>query len=166
MGFGHYPLKADFKGAIYFHAISVGESLLAIKLIETFKEKRPSQHFILAVGTVTAFLLVKGKKLENVQLVYASFDFKVMTNKILRIFSPTHIVLLESELWPHLLEGAYAFNIPIYLANARISETSYRRFLRFRKMVLPWIRGIKKVAIQNKEDFIRWQNLTQWTILS
>ena len=84
-------------------------------------------YFTLAVTTSTAWHLANdtiknsSSLAAKVTLIYAPFDFSVLTRNVLQRFKPRQLILIESELWPNLMYTAKKLNIPVKLINARLS---------------------------------------------
>lgn len=144
-------------GAVHVHAVSVGEAMLALKLIRAWKLRAPEQRFVLAVGTATGHQVARNAALENVRVTYAPVDLSVFVKRYLDRFEPSQLVLVEGEAWPHLLLGCREREIPVRLVNARMSPRSERRFLRLAPVVRPIFAMLDLVAAQEPEDASRWE---------
>lgn len=153
------PLEYEPCGAVHFHAVSVGESLLAMKLIRAWLVREPERPFVLATGTATGHAVATEAKIPGLRVTYAPLDFRWMVRRYLDRFEPSQIVLIEGEVWPHILLACDRRKIPVRLVNARMSPRSARRFGRF----AAWLRGIYRlldaVAIQEPEDAAIWETL-------
>ena len=82
-----------------------------------------------------------------------------MVRRYVRRFEPAQIVLIEGEVWPHLLLACKRRGIPVRLVNARMSPRSARRFAKFAKWLRPIYRLLDAVAIQEPEDAAAWETL-------
>lgn len=151
----------DFEtcGAIHVHSISVGETQLAIKLIRKWREADPQQAFVIATGTATGHHLATSATLDGVRVTYSPLDFRSCVNRYLKRFEPTAIILVEAEVWPHLVLACHKRSIPIHLINARLSPRSARRFHRFAPFVAPMFRRLNGICIQESSDAACWENL-------
>ena len=147
------------RGAVHLHAVSVGESLLALKLIRAWLARDPAQRFVLATGTATGHAVASAAAIPELRVAYAPLDFPAMVRRYLERFEPAQIVLIEGEAWPELLLACQARQIPVTLVNARLSPRSARRFQRFAAWVRPVFALLDGVAIQEPEDAQIWQNL-------
>lgn len=147
------------RGAVHLHAVSVGESLLALKLVRAWLARDPAQRFVLATGTATGHAVASAAAIPQLRVAYAPLDFPSMVRRYLERFQPAQIVLIEGEAWPYLLLACQARHIPVTLVNARLSPRSARRFQRFAAWVRPVFALLDGVAIQEPEDAAIWQNL-------
>lgn len=155
----HTPVEFEPCGAIHIHAVSVGESLLALKLIRQWRIHAPHQPFLLATGTATGHAVAREANLPNLRVTYAPLDFPSMLKRYLHRFEPAQIILIEGEAWPHLLLACQKRHIPISLVNARLSPRSARRYLRFANWLKPHFARLDNVALQDEQDRQIWQNL-------
>ena len=153
------PLEYEPCGAVHFHAVSVGESLLALKLIREWLVREPSRRFVLATGTATGHAVATAAQIPGLRVTYSPLDFRWMVGCYLKRFEPAQIVLIEGEVWPHLLLACRRRNIPVRLVNARMSPRSARRFRKFAGWLRPIYRLLDAVAIQEPDDAAIWETL-------
>lgn len=154
-----HSLEYEPCGVVHFHAVSVGESMLALKLIRKWLVKEPERRFVLATGTATGHAVASAAGISGLRVTYAPLDFRWMVRRYLDRFEPSQIVLIEGEVWPHLLLECRRRNIPVRLVNARMSPRSGRRFRRFAEWLRPIYRMLDAVAIQEPEDAGIWETL-------
>ena len=156
-----YTRSLDFEscGAVHVHAVSVGESLLALKLIREWLRREPDRRFVLATGTATGHAVATSAGIPGLRVTYSPLDFRWMVRRYLSRFEPSQIVLIEGEVWPHLLLAAGIRNIPVRLVNARMSPRSARRFRKFSAWLRPIYGLLDLVAIQETEDAGIWETL-------
>jgi 3-deoxy-D-manno-octulosonic-acid transferase len=156
-----YTDPPDFEpcGAVHFHAVSVGETLLALKLIRQWRLTEPARPFLLATGTATGHAVATHAAIPGLRVTYAPLDFPSMVRRYLDRFSPSQIVLIEAEVWPHLLLECHRRKLPVRLVNARMSPRSARRFRKFAKPLQALYSILDSVAIQEEEDRTIWTSL-------
>ena len=153
------PLEFEPCGAVHVHAVSVGESLLALKLIRAWKLRDADQRFVLATGTATGHAVATAAGIPDVRVTYSPLDFPWMVGIYLKRFEPSRIILIEGEAWPHMLLACRRKQIPVSLVNARMSPRSARRYRRFAAWVRPVFSMLDAVAIQEAEDADIWEDL-------
>ena len=153
------PSAAEPSGAVHVHAVSVGESLLALKLIRAWLAREPNRRFVLATGTATGHAVASAAAIPALRVTYAPLDFPSMVRRYFKRFGPSQIVLIEGEAWPYLLLACRDRKIPVALVNARMSPRSARRYRRFAAWVRPVFSLMEAVAIQEPEDAQIWQDL-------
>lgn len=144
---------------VWIHAVSVGEVLIALKLIAKLREKNQGQLFVLSTTTTTAFSFAKKSESAALFVIYNPLDFPAFVRKALRLLRPSQIVLIEAEVWPNLTSQAVRHRIPISLVNARLSPRSEKRFRAFRFFTSPFFRLLDLVCVQEADDVARWISL-------
>jgi 3-deoxy-D-manno-octulosonic-acid transferase len=157
--FGFYsdlPEKSEF---IWVHAVSVGETRAAQPLIEALKKQWPTHHILLTCMTPTGRAAGRETYGAKVRQIYLPYDFPGAVDRFFRHFSPALGVLMETEIWPNLLAAAERRQIPVILANARLSERSARSYERFATLSQPAFGRLHSVAAQSEEDAVRLQRL-------
>ncbi len=140
----------------WIHAVSVGEVLVAVKLIERIRKRCPEQRVVLSTTSSTGHATAREKAPEDVFVFYNPVDLLGVVGRILRIIRPAVIVLMESELWPNLIATASKRSIPVVIANARLSPRSGKRYARFRRLTTPTLDRLTAVFTQEEEDAVRW----------
>lgn len=159
--FGIYTAETEFEpcGAVHVHAVSVGETMLALKLIRRWRELEPGRPFVLAVATATGRAVADSGAPEGVRVVYQPVDFRWLVKRYLDRFEPSQVVLVEGEMWPHLMLGCAARGVPVRLVNARMSPRSKRRYAKFASWVRPVFRHLSGVGVQEAADAPVWSDL-------
>ena len=151
--------SAEPSDVIYVHAVSVGEVLIALKLIRRWLEQEPETKIVLAVTTSTGHEVARDKSPEGVRVIYSPLDFSWIVGAVLRRFRPRQIVLIEAEAWPNLLNVARRMSIPVAMVNARLSARSEARFKKFRLLAKPLFAMLDLVCVQHQEDAARFASL-------
>jgi 3-deoxy-D-manno-octulosonic-acid transferase len=147
------------KRSTWLHAVSVGEVMIALKLIQQLRTLEPDVHCVLTTTTTTGFALANKNALPRIEVMYTPLDFWPVMRRAFSVIRPARIVLVEAEIWPNLAAEAHARRIPLVLVNARLSPRSERRFRRFRFLVAPTFRLLDLVCVQEPEDVDRWHRL-------
>ncbi|HSP42562.1 MAG TPA: glycosyltransferase N-terminal domain-containing protein, partial [Luteolibacter sp.] len=153
------PLEYEPSGAVHLHALSVGEAMLALKLIRAWREREPERRFVQATGTATGHAVATGAGIPGLRVTYAPLDFPSMVRRYLDRFEPERIVLVEGEAWPHLMIGCRRRGIPVALVNARMSPRSARRYRKCAAWLRPLFCMLDAVAVQETEDAEVWKLL-------
>ncbi|QGZ94492.1 3-deoxy-D-manno-octulosonic acid transferase [Terricaulis silvestris] len=126
--FGRYIRDRPAGTLIWLHAASVGESGVALGLIEAMSVRDPSLSFLLSTGTRTSADLVARRALPRVTHIYAPLDRGSVVRRFLDHWRPDLGVFVESEIWPNLILAAEARRVPLALVNARMSPNSLQRW--------------------------------------
>lgn len=151
--------QQERKGVIYVHAVSVGETFIALKLIKKWVLIYPDEQFVLAVTTPTAHAVASKSEIDSIRLIYSPFDFPLFVNKVLNRFQPKKIILIESEIWYNFINSASKKSIPVFLANARLSHRSEKRYKKLTFILKPLLNKIEKVFIPYESERSRWKSI-------
>ena len=156
--FGRYaaPARAPL---IWVHAVSVGETRAAAPLIRELQNRYPGHRVLLTHMTPTGRDTGHALFGDAVERCYLPYDFPFAVARFLDHFQPVCGILLETEIWPNLIHACRARKIPIYLANARMSEKSRRRYARFPAFASTCLRELTGIAAQSRADAGRLQSL-------
>jgi 3-deoxy-D-manno-octulosonic-acid transferase len=154
-------LRGEFaKGEwIWVHAVSVGELLIALKLLGELHRRHPSWRFVVSSTTSTAHALALGRRQDWWVPVYTPVDFPPFVRRALDAVRPRAIVLVESEMWPNFVWTAAGRGLPVLLVNARVSPRSARRYRRFAPVLRAVTRHLSAVGLQEKEHAALWEHL-------
>lgn len=156
--FAHFPAP-DEKHGIWIHAVSLGEVLAAAPLVKRLRERYPERLLVLTTTTPTGSDQVKTLFGEEVFHIYAPYDLPGVVNRFLDRVQPALAVMIETELWPNICASCKQREIPIVVANARLSAQSARGYSRFRRIVKAMLTDIDYVAAQSQADAERYIEL-------
>ena len=161
LGFLPASLRASFQttgsGAIWFHAVSVGEVLSLVELLRQLRTERPSVQLFVSTTTLAGRALAT-QKLAGLAdgVFFAPLDYRSTVRRVLRRLRPSLVVVLETEIWPNLYRVAKRAGASLLVVNGRISERAlprYRRWRWFFRHVLCWPDSI---LVQTPEDARRY----------
>ena len=133
---------------IWFHAASVGETVLLKTLVPALRKRKPTLRF--AVSTLTITGRENAAKLSpDVPPFYYPFDFSFAVRRALRRVRPDVVVLVELEVWPNFTKVAARQGIPVVVINGRISDRSFGRYRKMGWFFRPSFRRLTAVGAQN-----------------
>jgi 3-deoxy-D-manno-octulosonic-acid transferase len=142
--------------AIWFHVVSVGETNAAQPLIEHYLKLG---HPVLVTNTTKTgqarakSLFLKAPYLDLFQAVYLPADQKTLIREFYQKYQPKLLLLMETELWPNLLDQAPQFNVPTVLLNARLSEKSAKGYAK--------VKGLTRGMLKNLTGLLAQDTATQ-----
>lgn len=140
---------------IWLHAVSVGEVNVCMHLIRALELRLPNVKFVVSVTTTTGMAELKRHLPTHISKIYYPIDRRKYVARALALMHPVAIVLIEAEIWPNFLWRAADMKIPVFLANARLSERSFRGYRRFRFLFRPIFASLAGVGCQNEDDAAR-----------
>jgi 3-deoxy-D-manno-octulosonic-acid transferase len=144
---------------IWIRSISVGETLVALKLAKALRKEDPDAHIALSVTTTTAYAIAEKEASEWLFVFYNPVDSQGAVQRVMRLLRPQKLVLIEGELWPNLMSACLEHRVPVMLANARLSPRSARRFAKFKEWTAPFFKLLSWVAIPDEDDRLRWESI-------
>lgn len=154
---GNIPQK-DYGSPVWFHTVSVGETMGAIPLIKKFHEQHPEKKIVVTTSTTTGAALYKN--VTCVTHLYAPLDSPAAVKKFTDILRPSALIIMETELWPNLLGKLAADNVPVFLINARLSDRSASRYGLLKKSFNALIGNrLKEIICQSAEDGNNFEKL-------
>lgn len=143
----------------WLHAVSVGEVMIALKLVLRMKEREPTLRVALTTTTTTGFALANRRAPPWIEVLYTPLDFWPVMRRAFALIRPTRIIFVEAEVWPNMTAIAHRHRIPLALVNARLSPRSERRFRKFNWFVRPYFQMLDLICVQELEDVARWTSL-------
>lgn len=155
---GFFPAP-DQRPVIWVHAVSVGETLAAVPVIEALLERYPRHRIAVTTTTPTGSERVRALFGERVFHVYAPWDLPGAVRRFLRALQPELLLVMETELWPNMLHFASRQGCRILLANARLSARSAAGYARVGGLTRRMLGQLDCVACQSAVDGERFVDL-------
>lgn len=146
-------------GCLWVHAVSVGEVRAALPLIRALLARYPDRPLLVTTTTLTGSRQVREALGDRVRHVYAPYDLPGAVARFLRNARPRLAIMMETELWPNLLRQCAVADIPVLIANARLSERSARGYARIHRLTTAMLRDITLIAAQAEADAERFRAL-------
>lgn len=153
LGFYTPEQLALFRGqrVIWVHAVSVGETRAAVPLVKALRDEYPEYQIILSNVTETGHAIAKEVRAIDLCLFFP-FDLSWVVQRVFRQVRPQFIIIVETEIWPNFVRLARARQIPVILVNGRISDRSFPRYLRARRLLRPILRTFSGLCMQTDLD--------------
>ena len=151
-GFHAQPARP---GALWLHAVSLGETRAASALVDALREAVPDLRLVLTHGTATGRDAGRALLRDGDVQTWLPFDTPGAARRFIAHFRPSAGVLMETEIWPNVLAAAHAAGVPMVLANARLSERSLERGQRLRGLLGPAMASLQAALAQTDADAVR-----------
>jgi 3-deoxy-D-manno-octulosonic-acid transferase len=146
-----FPAPAD-PGAIWVHAVSVGETLAVAGLIRELQSRYPGRRIFLSHVT-PAGREASEKRQPGVEgRFYLPLDWRFSTRRVVERLRPALLVIAETELWPNLLRAAHEGGARVALVNARLSDRSFRGYRRIRPFMRRVLAHVDWIGAQSPAD--------------
>jgi 3-deoxy-D-manno-octulosonic-acid transferase len=147
-------LPTDGPGAIWIHAVSVGELLSSIGLAKRLKEEYPDRPLVVSTTTVTGQTLARERMQFADAVFYFPLDWTFCVRRVLLAVRPAVVIVLETEIWPNFLREARRRNIAVLFVSGRISDRSFVRYQRYLARVGFFLRPFLRNALRNASAFL------------
>lgn len=153
------PAKPDGVKRVWLQAVSVGEILAIAPLLEALQREGRTELY-LTTTTSTGYQLAKEKYAAlTVGIGYFPLDWWAFSTGAWQKVAPDLAILMEGERWPEHVAQAQARGVPVISINARLSDRSFKRSMRFQWALRPLAAGITRVLCAAKRDEQRFKAL-------
>ena len=157
--FAKYPedVLANLSGCaessrIWIHAVSVGEVQVAGQLMRALRKADPAIRFVFSTTSSTGWRTAEKEVSDQDILIYNPLDFPCLVKRAFDAIRPRAIILTETEIWPNFIREAKRRRVPLFLANARISDRSAPRYRALRWFFGEVFRCFTKTYVQSDLD--------------
>src|SRR5688572_3621408 len=144
-------------GAIWVHAVSVGEVKAVEPLIEKLRQQSPGRPLVVSTSTPAAQALARGRRDIIDQTFYFPIDLRWCVEKTIDRVDPRMVIIAETEIWPNFLRACRRRGVPVVMINGRISDRSFPRY----RLVRRWLRQVFEdytvIGMQSEMDRERIQ---------
>jgi len=151
---GMEKLPRQRPGAIWIHAVSVGEVVSGITLAKRLREAYPQRPLIVSTTTITGQALVKERIPFADAVLYFPLDWAFCVRKVLDAVKPSIVIILETEIWPNFLRETKRRNVPVLFLSGRISDRSFARFQQYLGLFGFYLKPLLASALSNGAAFL------------
>lgn len=144
---GLEKLPAERPGAIWLHAVSVGEALSSVALAKKLKEKYPERPLIVSTTTITGQGIARERMPFADGVIYFPLDWAFCVRRALAAVKPAIVIVLETEIWPNFLRESGRQDVPVVFVSGRISDKSFARYERWFGRAGFFLRPLMKSAL-------------------
>ena len=145
---------------IWVHCVSVGEFNAARPLIDQLLDIYPEHRLAITTTTITGAEAVRKHYQDRVIHYFFPFDLPFIVGPFIKKINPVACILLETEIWPNLINNLNKKAIPVVLVNARLSERSFSKYQRFfSNLVQKTLNQLTLIASQNEHSSERFLSL-------
>ena len=147
-----FPEKPS--GAIWIHAVSVGEALSGVTLARRLKQAYPDRPLVVSTTTLTGQALARERMPFADVIFYFPLDWAFCVRRVLRAVRPSIVIILETEIWPNFLREARRSSVPVVFVSGRISDRSFARYQRLLGVFGFFLRPFLRNALANASAFL------------
>ncbi len=147
-------------GAIWLHAVSVGEVISSIPLIAALRKQYPNAPLFVSCTTVAGRAIAEEKLAGRIDgLFYAPIDYVWCVRRVLRKLRPTLVIVMETEIWPNLWREAKRSGAALAIVNGRISDRALPRYRPWGAVFAAVLTQPDLLLVQSEEDRRRYTEL-------
>ena len=147
-------LPENRAGAIWIHAVSVGEALSGITLARQLKDKYPDGPLVVSTTTLTGQALARERLPFADAIFYFPLDWTFCVRRVFRAVKPSIVIVLETEIWPNFLHEARLQSVPVVFVSGRISDRSFARYERYLGVFGFFLRPFLRRALGDASAFL------------
>jgi 3-deoxy-D-manno-octulosonic-acid transferase len=151
---GLEKLPSNRPGAIWIHAVSVGEALSGVTLARRLKDAHPQRPLFISTTTQTGYTLAKQRMPFADAVIYFPLDWSFCVRRVLEAVKPAVVVILETEIWPNFLREAQRRGIQVLFVSGRISDRSFTRWQTWFGSLGFFLRPLLKSALSDVSAFL------------
>ena len=147
--FGLYAGKRSIGRPIWIHAVSVGEVIASVPLMKKIKQRHPSLEIVISTVTDTGQKVALERAGAYAGIIYVPFDLPFAIKNALQHIRPSAFIIMETELWPHVIRILSESDVPVVLMNGRLSERSYKSYKKLGFFIGQVLRNISLLCVQD-----------------
>lgn len=154
--FAYFNFPKKSQHGLWIHTVSLGEIIAAIPMIKMLMQQYPELPLTLTSMTITGSNRIQKEFGDSVTHVYVPYDVPSVVKRFLTKVQPKMVIILETELWPNILYYCRQRQIPVMLANARLSERSAKGYQRLASITKEMLQSVTVLAAHAKADAERF----------
>jgi len=147
------------RGAIWIHAVSVGETLAVVRLARELQQLFPERKIFLSSVTPAGRAAGESRLPSVAGRFYLPMDWRGAVGAALKRIRPSLLVIVETELWPNLLRASHESGARIILVNGRLSPRSFPRYRLVRPLMRRVLEYVDVICAQTEADAERFRDL-------
>jgi 3-deoxy-D-manno-octulosonic-acid transferase len=128
LGFLPASFRQTVAGAIWLHAVSVGEAVAAVELVRQLHESLPRSPVFVSVSTLAGYETAALKLRDTACVFFAPIDYVFAVRRVLRTLRPALVIVMETEIWPNLFRETKRTGAGLLMINGRISDRAVGRY--------------------------------------
>lgn len=157
--FGSIGRRQPQKKCIWIHAVSVGEVNSTKTLVAGLGARLSEYELVMSVTTDTGYAQATKLYGDSMQVFYYPYDFSWVVKRALMKLNPAAIVLMELEVWPNMARAARRMNVPVIVANGRLSEKSLPKYRMVRWLTRRMFGDCSAILVQTRDYAARFIEL-------
>ncbi len=137
---------------IWVHAVSVGEVMTVVGLVQALKRRYPHHGIVLSTVTTTGYEVARAQLAPEDAVIFAPLDFSPIVRHLVRVIRPVLYVTAETEIWPNIFYALHRRFVPIVMVNGRLSDKGFRRYHLGRWFIYRVLQYVRFFCMQSELD--------------
>ena len=159
-GFLPHSFRQIGPGAIWLHAVSMGEILACVEFARGLKAEFPRSRLFVSTSTLAGRTTAEQKLVDIADgIFFAPVDYVFVVRRVLRTLKPALVVVAETEIWPNLFREVRRTGAGLAIVNGRISDRALPKYLRFRWVFPAVLASVDIILAQTEEMRQRFRAL-------
>lgn len=154
---GHPSAPRPEGPLVWVHAVSVGEAMAAMPVVDRLIAE--GKTVLVTTVTTTSAALIGHRLRPGLIHQFAPLDLAGPVDRFLAHWRPDLAVFVESEIWPVAIGRLADHDIPLVVANARLSPRSFQGWRRAAPAARAVFRRMSLVLAQTDDDGARFSRL-------
>ena len=155
-GFLPASFRQTVPGAIWLHAVSVGEAIAAVELVRQLRLRLPRSPVFVSVSTLAGYETATQKLRDLASVLYAPLDYVFAVRRVLRALRPSLVIVMETEIWPNLFRETKRAGAGLLVINGRISGRALGRYRALRWFFGGVLAQVDLLLAQSEDMRQRW----------
>jgi 3-deoxy-D-manno-octulosonic-acid transferase len=126
--------------------------MAATQLVEGLRRLWPQLPLVMTTVTDTGARVVRERFAHLATHRFFPLDLPGAVRRAMTQINPAFLICMETELWPNVLREAAARDIPVMIANGRLSDRSFARYRVVRRLMPRILDHVRVFAMQSQED--------------
>jgi 3-deoxy-D-manno-octulosonic-acid transferase len=145
---------------VWVHALSLGEVVSAVPLVLELEKIFGKDKIVFSVSTLTGFETAESRLDPHVRRIFFfPYDILFSVARAVKLVDPELVIIVETDLWPNFMARMKLKEIPVVLANARLSDRSTTGYRRIKGLIKPLLNSFATICVQSVEDASRFRSL-------
>ncbi|MGW8185740.1 MAG: 3-deoxy-D-manno-octulosonic acid transferase [Desulfobacterales bacterium] len=145
---------------IWVHALSVGEVFAGVPLVRALADRYARRPIVFSASTAGGYEMARQKLGDRVAAVfYFPYDLPMAVKRMAAWISPGVVIIIETDIWPNFLSEMQHREVPVILANAKLSNRSFAGYRRVAAFSTSLFAMLTKICCQTREDAARFRCL-------
>lgn len=137
---------------IWIHAASVGETVIARQVVTELKKEYPDYPILFSVMTATGKKMVEESLDARESVIFIPLDLSFIVRRVVRLFKPELLILIETELWPNLIKEVHRCGGRILVASGRIGDKSLKSYQYLKPLLKRVLFRVDSFSMQSQMD--------------